>query len=70
MKNVDALTRIEISVEEFARLKDIETRFVILQQEMLKASYCPIHHRIILGIENEYKQHQKDLKVPHFMKGE
>lgn len=49
---------IEITVDEFARLKDIETRFKILKQEMLKASYCPIHHQIILGIENECKQQE------------
>lgn len=45
---------ITISVEEYTRLKDIETRFTILKEEMLKASYCPIHHQIILGIEEEY----------------
>lgn len=49
---------IEISVDEYTRLKDIETRFVILKEQMLKADYCPIHQQIILGIENEYaKQH-------------
>lgn len=59
-------TTIEITVEEYARLKDIETRFAILKQEMLKASYCPIHHQIILGIEKEYKQ-QKGIEVLPFM---
>ena len=59
-------TTIEITVEEYARLKDIETRFAILKQEMLKASYCPIHHQIILGIEKEYKQ-QKEIEVLPFM---
>lgn len=44
---------ITISVAEYARLKDIETRFVILREETLHANYIPIHHRIILGIENE-----------------
>lgn len=58
---------IEITVEEFARLKDIETRFEILKREMLKASYCPIHHQIILGIENEYAQQHKEIEVPSFM---
>lgn len=50
---------IEISIEEYARLKDIETRFAILKEEMLKAAYCPIHHQIILGIEKEYAQKQE-----------
>ena len=51
-----------ITTEEFTRLKDIETRFTILKEEMLKASYCPIHHQIILGIEEEYAaKHLPDL---------
>lgn len=54
---------IEISIEEYARLKDIETRFKILKQEMLKASYCPIHHQIILGIESECAQQHKEIKT-------
>lgn len=64
---ISAGDTIEITVEEFARLKDIETRFEIMKQEMLKASYCPIHHQIILGIENEYEQQHKEIKVPSFM---
>ena len=64
---ISAGDTIEITVEEFARLKDIETRFGILKQEMLKASYCPIHHQIILGIESEYKQQHKEIEVPSFM---
>lgn len=51
--------KITISVAEYARLKDIETRFVILREETLHATYIPIHHRIILGIENECKQEQE-----------
>lgn len=47
---------IEISIDEYTRLKDIETRFTILRDQMLKAEYCPIHTQIILGIENEYKE--------------
>ena len=47
---------ISISVEEYARLKDIETRFTIIKGQMLHAEYCPIHTQIILGIENEYKE--------------
>lgn len=45
-----------ISVDEYTRLKDIETRFTIIKEQMLRAEYCPIHTQIILGIENEYKQ--------------
>ena len=52
---------IEISIEEYAKLKDIQTRFTILKQEMMYAEYCPIHHQIILGIEKEYKP--KDLNA-------
>lgn len=50
---------ITISVAEFSRLKDIETRFEILRREMLDATYCPIHWQIILGIEKEIKQKQE-----------
>lgn len=59
-----------ISIEEYTRLKDIETRFAILKEEMLKAAYCPIHHQIILGIEQEYAaKHatKEDLQIPAFM---
>lgn len=63
---------ITISVEEYTRLKDIETRFTILKEEMLKASYCPIHHQIILGIENEYAAKHLpefgDLVIPPLLK--
>jgi hypothetical protein len=45
-----------LSVREYSRLKDIETRFTILRGQMLHAEYCPIHTQIILGIENEYKE--------------
>lgn len=47
---------IEIDVEEFTRLKDIETRFEIIKKEMLTLEYCPLHTQIILGIESEYAQ--------------
>ena len=66
---ISAGDTIEITVEEFARLKDIETRFEIIKKEMLKAAYCPIHHQIILGIENECAQ-QKEIEVLSFMKKE
>ena len=57
---------IEIDVEEFARLKDIETRFAIFKECMIKADYCPIHHQIILGIENESGSN-KELEIPEFL---
>lgn len=45
---------ISISVEEYDRLKDIETRFTIMRDELFHLEYIPIHHQIILGIEKEY----------------
>jgi hypothetical protein len=45
-------TGITIPVDEYSRLKDIETRFTIIKAEMLHAEYCPLHTKIILGIEN------------------
>lgn len=51
---------ITITLEEYAKLKDIQTRFEILKNEFIHASYCPIHHQIILGIEKEY-EHQKNV---------
>ena len=51
---------ITISIEEYAKLKDIQTRFAILKKEMMYAEYCPIHHQIILGIEKEYKTKELD----------
>ena len=47
---------VEILVEEYSRLKDIETRFTIIREEMLHAEYCPLHTQIILGIEKEFKE--------------
>ena len=64
---------IGISVEEYTRLKDIETRFMILKEEFLHAAYCPIHHQIILGIEKEYAQKGQALKLdllPDALEGE
>lgn len=52
---------VTISVEEYTRLKDIQTRFEILKNQMIHADYCPIHTQIILGIENEYKKKEVDL---------
>lgn len=53
---------VTITVEEFARLKDIETRFTVLKNQMLHAEYCPIHTQVILGIENE-KPKKQELKL-------
>ena len=50
---------ITISFEEYTRLKDIETRFAILKNQMLHAEYCPIHTQVILGIEHAYAQKQE-----------
>lgn len=58
--------RIPIPVEEYTRLKDIETRFTILRNQMLHAEYCPIHTQIILGIEKEYK-YLDELVIPPLM---
>ena len=49
---------IEITIAEYARLKDIETRFTIIKKETLYADYIPLHERIILGIEEECKAKQ------------
>lgn len=50
---------IEVSIEEFARLKDIETRFTILKNQMVNAEYCPIHTQVILGIEHACAKKQE-----------
>lgn len=55
----EASETITISIEEYRHLKDIETRFAIIREETLHATYIPIHHQIILGIEKEYKQAQE-----------
>lgn len=54
---------IEISLEEYTRLKDIETRFSILKNQMIHADYCPVHQQVILGIEKEYAAKDKELKL-------
>ena len=64
----NTLSSIVITVEEYVRLKDIETRFSIMREQMLRADYCAIHHQIILGIENEYKQKTKELQADMFPK--
>ena len=57
---------IPVPVEEYTRLKDIETRFTILRNQMLHAEYCPIHTQIILGIDKEYK-YPDELVIPPLM---
>lgn len=56
--------KIEITIEEFTRLKDIETRFEIMKNQMMNDSFCPPHIQIILGIEKEYaeKRQQEEMK--------
>ena len=55
--------KIEISVAEYVRLTDFETRFRIIREMMLHADYCPIHHQIILGIENEYSKKELNTEL-------
>ncbi|MER2108219.1 MAG: hypothetical protein ABS949_14895 [Solibacillus sp.] len=60
----DVKPMIGITVEEYTHLKDIETRFTVLKNQMLHAEYCPIHTQVILGIEQEYAAQQKpELKL-------
>lgn len=54
---------ITISIEEYTRLKDTETRFEIIKQQMIHAEYCPIHTQIILGIENMFQKPEKELNA-------
>lgn len=56
MNEINSATGITIPIHEYAKLKDIETRFTIIKEQMLHAEYCPIHTQIILGIESEYKE--------------
>ena len=58
----EASETITISIEEYTHLKDTETRFTILKNQMMNAEYCPIHTQIILGIEEAYK-HKQELKT-------
>ena len=61
---------IAISIEEYTRLKDIETRFTIIKNQMLHAEYCPIHTQVILGIENEYAAKNEIKFDPHLFEKE
>jgi len=54
---------ISIPLAEYRRLIEIKTRFEVLQNEMIHASYCPIHHQIILGIEDAYAKKSQELKT-------
>lgn len=67
-KNIETLaasSTITISIEEYSRLKDIETRFTILKEDLRHSDYCPIHHRIIAGLEPNVAK-QKELKADLF----
>ena len=66
---VEMMQKVEVSVSEYARLKDIETRFTVLRNQMLHAEYCPLHTQIILGIENE-KKNQNDFYIPPLVKAD
>lgn len=68
---VEIMQKVEISVAEYARLKDIETRFTVLKEQMLHAEYCPLHTQIILGIvnKNDSKDHD-DFIIPPLVKAE
>ena len=44
---------ISIPVEEYTRLKDIETRFAILKEQMLQMEYFPLHWKSIFGLPTE-----------------
>lgn len=44
---------ISIPVEEYTRLKDIETRFAILKEQMLQMEYFPLHWKTIFGLPAE-----------------
>ena len=46
-------THIIISFEEYFRLKEIETRFKIMQEQMIHADFVPDHQQVILGIKKE-----------------
>ena len=55
--------KITISMGEYMHLKDIETRFAILKNQMIHADYCPVHQQVILGIEKEYAAKGKELSL-------
>lgn len=57
---VETKNAIEISVYEYVRLKDFETRFLLLRKNMLHAEYCSLQNQFILGIENEYAKRSKE----------
>jgi hypothetical protein len=61
----EATFTINISVEEYTRLKDIETRFEIMKNQMMDDEYCPKHIQIILGIEQEYAE-KKEQQMKRF----
>lgn len=57
------MNTITISVEEYKRLKDIETRYEIMREQMLHADYVPLYQQIVLNIVDEYAElHQDDMQ--------
>lgn len=56
---------IEVTIDEYARLKDIETRFSIIKEQMIKSEYVPTYTQAILGIEKECAK-KKEIKVDLF----
>ena len=59
---------IEITIEEYSRLKDIETRFEILKNQAMNDDFCAKHTQVVLGIEHSYeaKQAKKELNADMF----
>ena len=66
VKTITNPTHITITIEEYFRLKEIETRFAIMQEQMLHADFVPDHQQVVLGIKKEYaakKKEQGELKL-------
>ena len=44
-------------------LKDIETRYEIMREQMLRTDYVPLYQQIVLNIVDEYAElHQDDMQ--------
>lgn len=54
-------TTITISIAEYNRLKDIETRFTCIREHYNRAEFIPESTQIILGIEPKKKEINADL---------
>ena len=53
---------IEITIEEYTHLKDIQTRFEILKNQAMNDEYVSKHTQVVLGIEHSYEAKQKQAK--------